>query len=294
MDRDSRSWLERIGISMQAASNDDHWLKNQGHNPGVPYMLPAIEQDINPLDLQHFILRYLLKGNYIAPIAKPAHILDVGCGTGRWVAEMALEFPQAELNGIDLTLPVEDGTLFPHNSHFLVGTMLNKLPFEDNFFDFVHQRLFIFAIPRLHWQQLVKELVRVTRRGGWVEIIEVNPVFQHAGPVTEHLINLVVQTALQPGLDPAISQHTGTLLSTAGLKRVGTSTQLVPLGNWGGQLGTMAIADMLAIVQGMKPSFIAQTQTAPEEFDRLMIQMGEEVEEYRTTFTFHIAYGQCQ
>jgi ubiquinone/menaquinone biosynthesis C-methylase UbiE len=255
-------------------------------------MLPNFNREIDHLDLQHYMLRYLLKGNYIAPIAKPAHILDVGCGTGRWIVEMAQEFPLAEFNGIDLTLPVEGAPLFPRNSHFLVGNVLHELPFEDNFFDFVHQRLLIFAIPRLRWQQLVNEMVRVTRRGGWVEIIEVNPVFQHIGPITEYILQLVIQTAFQLGLDPAVSQHIGTLLGTAGLKRVGTSTQLVPVGNWGGQLGTMAIADILAIAQGMKTPVVAQNHTTPEEFDRLTLQMVEEVEEYHTTFTFHIAYGQ--
>ncbi len=208
--------------------------------------------------------------------------------------EMAQEFPQAKLNGIDFKRPEGAAALFPHNSHFHAGNVLNGLPFEDSFFDFVHQRFFIFAIPQIRWQQLVNELVRVTRRGGWVELIEVNPTFQHMGPETAHVLHLVVQAAQQLGLDPAISQHIGTLLSTAGLKRVGTSTQLVPLGNWGGQLGTMAIADMLSIMQEMKPLIVAQTQTTPEEFDNLTMQMTEEVEEYRTTFTFHIAYGQRQ
>lgn len=279
---------------MQAASQNNQWSGNQGHNSDVSYMLPPVEQNIDRLDLQHYMLRYLLKGNYIAPIAKPAHILDVGDRTGRWVLEMAQEFPQAELNGIDLKLPVEDATHFSRNSRFHSGNVLNGMPFEKSFFDFVHQCHFIFAIPQLRWQQLVNELVRVTRRGGWVELIEVNPVFQHTGPATQHVLQLVIQSALQLGLDPAISQHIGTLLGTAGLKRVGTSTQLVPPGDWGGQPGAMAVAHILAIAQEMKPQVLAQTQTAPDEFDQLTMQMVQEVEQYRTTFTFHIAYGQRQ
>lgn len=277
---------------MQAASGDDQWSGDRGQISEIPYMLPNFNQEIDRLDLQHYMLRYLLKGNYIAPIAKPAQILDVGCGTGRWVTEMAQEFPQAQLNGIDLKRPEVEAALLPHNSRFHAGNVLHGLPFEDSFFDFVHQRLLIFAIPQTRWQQLVNELVRVTRRGGWVELIEVNPFFQHVGPATERVLRLVVQTAQRIGLDPAISQHIGTLLSTAGLKRVGTSTQLVPVGKWGGQLGTMAIADILAIAQGMKSPVVAQMQTTPEEYDNLTMQMVEEVEVYRTTFTFHIAYGQ--
>jgi hypothetical protein len=108
------------------------------------------------------------------------------------------------------------------------------------------------------------------------------------------MLQVIIQAALQLELDTAISQHIGSLLGAAGLKHVGTSTQLVPLGDWGGQLGTMALADILAIAQEMKPLIVAQTQTAPDEFDQLTMQMVQEVEQYRTTFTFHIAYGQRQ
>ena len=73
-----------------------------------------------------------------------------------------------------------------------------------------------------------------------------------------------------------------------------TSTHIIPLGDWGGQLGTMAKTDVLANLQAMKPLVVAQTQIVPEEFDHLAMQMEQEVEQYRTIFTFHIAYGQRQ
>jgi len=240
------------------------------------------------------MLRYVLKGNYLAPIANPASILDVASGSGRWIVEMAQEFPQAKLVGIDLSLPKKGTAGFPSNTHFQVGNALNGLPFENGSFDFVHQRLLIFAIPLPRWQQLVDELVRVTSRCGWVELVEVNPFFQHMGPATERIIDLIVQASLQRGLDPSISQHLAPMLGAAGLKHVGTSTQLILLGNWGGHLGKMALTDIQAIAQAIKPLVVAQTQTASEDFDQLTMQLVQEVEQYHTTFTFHIAYGQRQ
>jgi len=279
---------------MQAVANKYQWIGSRRHVSGVPYILPKDGQEFERLDLQHYMLRYILKGNYLAPIAQPADILDVGCGTGRWLVEMAQEFPQADLTGVDIKLPEEGTALFPPNCHFQEGNALDGLSFEDSSFGFVHQRLLIFAIPLLRWQQLVDELVRVTRRGGWVELIEVNPFFQQMGPATERMLDLIVQTMLQRGFDLAISQRMSTLLGTAGLKRVETKALLIPIGNWGGQLGTMALADILAIFQAMKPLIVVQTQIAPEEFDRLTMQLKQEVEQYHTTFTFDIAYGQRQ
>lgn len=279
---------------MQTASNEYQGTGNRNPITGSLYMLPNpnTDQELDRLDLQHYMLRYVLKGNYLAPIAKPSHILDIGCGTGRWSIEMAQEFPQTELIGVDLKLPELDTELLPANCHFQVGNVLKGLPFEDAMFDFVHQRLLLFAVPLVAWQQLVNELVRVTRRGGWVELAEVSPFFQHCGPATEKLLDLVVRAALQRGLDMSISQHIGTHLSNAGLKRVGTSMQLIPLGKWGGQLGEMGIMDILAIAQGMTPLVTAVMHTTPEEYDSLAMQMEQEVEQFHTTFTFHMAYGQ--
>jgi ubiquinone/menaquinone biosynthesis C-methylase UbiE len=285
---------ERITAQMQTSVNDYQWLEGHRHVSDVPYMLPNDDSEIDRLDLQHYMLRYTLKGNYLAPITEPAHILDVGSGTGRWLTEMAQEFPQAELFGVDLSLPEEGKTIFPANCHFQKANALNGLPFEDNSFDFIHQRLLIFAIPRLRWQQLIDELVRVTAVGGWVELIEVNPFFNNMGPATKRLLDLIVRAALQRGLDPAISLRIGTLLETAGLTKVKASTHIIPLGRWGGRLGIMAITDVTAIARAMKPLVAAQTPTAPEDYDHLVIQMQQEVEQYRTIFTFHIAYGQRQ
>ena len=276
---------------MKIAEYEYGWTGNRGHGGSVPYMLPDDEQEIDRLDLQHYMLRYILKGNYLAPIVQPERILDIGSGTGRWLMEMAQEFPGAALTGMNLTLPEPEKAAFPSNYHFQAGNALDGLPFEDASFDFVHQRLLLFAIPLVCWPQLINELALVTRRSGWVELIEVNPYFQQMGPATTRIVDLVVQAATQRGLDMNISQRMTSLLGEAGLRRVGTSTQIVPLGHWGGHLGRMALADIDAVLQAMKPLVVAQTRTDLEEFEGLAIQMLKEVEEFHTTFTFHVAYG---
>ncbi len=249
-------------------------------------------QRIVPLDLQHYLLRYALKGNYLAPITEPARILDVGCGTGRWLAEMAQEFPRAEAIGIDLTPPENGSAMFPPNCQFQQANLLNSLPFEDHSFDFVHQRLLLFAIPAARWPQLIQELVRVTRVQGWIELTEVDPLFQHIGPATERVLDLVIRAGQQLGIDMSIAHNIGPLLRAAELTHVEISTRIIPCGNWAGRLGSMALADVMAIAQALKPLVATQKQTTLEEYDSLMAQMEEEVEQYHTAFNFHFAYGQ--
>jgi hypothetical protein len=44
----------------------------------------------------------------------------------------------------------------------------------------------------------------------------------------KRLIDLIVKASLQRGLNPAISLRIGTLLETAGLTKVKTSTHIIP------------------------------------------------------------------
>jgi tRNA G46 methylase TrmB len=68
-------------------------------------MLPSDDAEINRLDFQHYMLRYALRGNYLAPLTRPRGILDVGSGTGRWAMEMAAQYPEASVVGVDITSP---------------------------------------------------------------------------------------------------------------------------------------------------------------------------------------------
>src|SRR5215472_14834397 len=68
---------------------------------GVPYNLPRDLEEMNRLDFQHYLFRAALQGNYLAPLHQPGSILDVGTGTGRWAREVAVEFPQANVVGLD-------------------------------------------------------------------------------------------------------------------------------------------------------------------------------------------------
>jgi SAM-dependent methyltransferase len=117
----------------------------------APYLLPKDLGEANRLDFQHYMLRYALRGNYAAPLENPREILDVGSGTGRWAMDMAQQFPNAEVVGMDLMPPEVEKRATPHpvpaNYSFVVGNALERLPFADNRFDFVHQRFLTLAIP---------------------------------------------------------------------------------------------------------------------------------------------------
>jgi SAM-dependent methyltransferase len=246
------------------------------------------------------MLRYLLRGNYAAPLNNPASILDVGCGTGRWATEMAAVFPRANVVGIDLVPPpMEQPNLAtggvdarPENFAFVQGNLLDGLPFADASFDFTHMRLLVFALPVDRWQDAANELTRVTRPGGWVEWLEGGIFTQLAGPAGERLNQFANEAARRRGIDPTYVHRVGEFLQGAGLTNVQTRDIILPAGLHTGRIGQMSVTDYLAVISGMRGPLIAMGVTTPSEFDQTIAEARVELDHGQSFWRFPLAYGQ--
>ncbi|KAF1797290.1 S-adenosyl-L-methionine-dependent methyltransferase, partial [Mucor lusitanicus] len=101
-------------------------------------------------------------------------VLDAGCGPGCWSIDMAVKYKNSQFHGVDIL-----GTQFPQekdmptNTRFVVGNLADNIPYPDNTFDFIYQRLLYFAFTKEQWIQNLKELHRALKPGGCVELIEV-------------------------------------------------------------------------------------------------------------------------
>src|SRR5229473_5179715 len=88
------------------------------HLPRVPYLLPKDVLETQRLDFQFYLIRSILHGNHASPLRTDlTSILDVGCGTGRWVIEMARTFPGAQVIGLDIEPPTPPA--LPPNARFV-------------------------------------------------------------------------------------------------------------------------------------------------------------------------------
>ena len=77
--------------------------------------------------------------NVLVPLGeKPTHILDVGTGSGAWCVEVAGEYPQTTVRGIDLS-PVQP-SFVPENCEFIVMDLTQGLDFDEGNHDLVHSR----------------------------------------------------------------------------------------------------------------------------------------------------------
>ena len=256
--------------------------------PEVPYLVPPHPREVDRLDLQHYALREAVGVNHLAPVAGPARILDAGCGTGQWGFEMCAELPAAVVVGLDL---VAGKPGWPAGYHRVRGNLLEGLPFADERFDFVHQRLLFLAIPLSRWPSVVAELVRVTRPGGWVELVETPFMgFQGGGPAIDGLRALIVSAAAPRGLDidGAVFRGLDGYLRDAGLMGVNRREFGLPVGEWGGRVGSLMATDCRA---GFSRFLDSMEGLPPEEGRELLRRVQQEYEDRRVTSAVAVAFG---
>jgi ubiquinone/menaquinone biosynthesis C-methylase UbiE len=184
-------------------------------------------------------------GNFLAPVETPARILDVGCGTGQWGFEMCEEFQSALVVGLDLVSVKPDQ---PAGHRFVRANVLRGLPFADARFDFVHQRLLVTGLPLTAWPEVVRDLSRVTRPGGWIELVEVPFAYERPGPAAQRLLELVRRLLAALGLDTSdvVYRSLDAYLRQAGMVNVVRHEASLPIGRWGGRAGSLMVTDYRA------------------------------------------------
>jgi SAM-dependent methyltransferase len=113
-----------------------------------------------------------------------ADVLDAGCGTGEISFRLGQLFPNARILGVDV---IDDHLERGRTKCARLGKRVrfeNRSIFElglpDGRFDLVVCRHVLQAIP--HADQALAELVRVTRRGGWIHLIPEDYLMIHFEP----------------------------------------------------------------------------------------------------------------
>lgn len=284
-------------VTVVSQLDEQRTLFGRRYVASAPYMLPANDQEINRLDFQHYMLRYALRGNYLAPLTQPESILDAGCGTGRWAMEMARQFPRARVVGLDL-VPPHEAAHAPHaeprpaNFSFTQANVLDGLPFADASFDFVHQRLLFLAVPTARWPGVVSDLVRVTRPDGWVELVEGSAVPPGSGPAIAEWGRWMAAASAGRGIDFAQGSQVGTALRDAGLVDVQTRQVRMQAGRQGGRLGTLLEANLMGLLGAVKPQLVGVGVATPEGYDAVVAGIRTDIANGQCFWDAFIAYGQ--
>jgi len=142
------------------------------HN-STAYSFPNDPTEIDRLDFQYEILKYTFQDrNYFAPLSNPKRILDIGTGTGQWAIEMGDEFPNAKIEGTDLS-PIQPSSV-PENVHFFIDDASDDdWVMPPNHYDYIHTRMMLGSFR--DFKEIIQKSLHYLKPGGYMESQEIVP-----------------------------------------------------------------------------------------------------------------------
>jgi ubiquinone/menaquinone biosynthesis C-methylase UbiE len=185
------------------------------------------------------------------------------------------------------------------HASFRVMNALDPLDYPDNFFDLVSAR-FLAAVGRSAWPQLIPELFRVTRLGGFIRLTEVEDCSVTTSPAFERLGEITLQawrkgsisfspTGRSMGHPPMLPSF----LRKAGYQNIQERALII---DWSeGTEVHAAMAQELKIFFHLLQPFIVDIGAATEEeLEPLYrdIDLELQAEDFCAFWTFFIVWGQ--
>ncbi|KAJ3121952.1 hypothetical protein HK100_012178 [Physocladia obscura] len=235
-------------------NNPDSWepdMRGYHSVEGSDYPLPSDEIEQNRLELQHYGLRARFQGDIVCPEAREliksdgTKILDVGCAKGFWLESIQKKNPFCDYHGVDID--------------------------DDSSFDYVHQRLLIMGIPKNKFSDAIKELIRVTKPGGWIELVEIDMVVYQAGPYSKQLSTAMLDAMQARGLDcyAATNLKWYTTGLSANISNQDAKTVILP-SNDETPVGKLTERNLHALFLGMEDWMHKSMGITREEYRRLV------------------------
>ncbi|KAF9907872.1 hypothetical protein EC991_010471 [Linnemannia zychae] len=254
---------------------------------------------------QHALWKYIGGGNSHAPLRYDIdRILDSGCGLGEWTMEMAKEFPNATVYGIDINPELFPSVhqAVPSNCLFSPSNLLTRLSFPNQYFDFVYQRFLYLGLTVEDWPVALKELRRVMKPGGWIELFEPCMRVHRAGARTREVMRWCSRLLQEErGLDFDFAGEKMKRLcesSEIGFQNVKLERLSIPVGSWGGRVGQAMAENMVLIFQNLQSALIPADMTPSldgnsiKAFDLMVQSWIRECEDNKSYIDYYILVGQ--
>ncbi|CAG8491743.1 7826_t:CDS:2 [Diversispora eburnea] len=137
------------------------------------------------------------------------------------------------------------------------------------------------AIPKDSWADTINEMTRVLKPGGWLELVEINPMPFQMGPVSSQFFS--AEYLRKRGLDPDIAYKLRSYFEKQeNLENVIEEKNRLPYGPEAGKLGQVAAENTRLGFSHSKPFSQGASGISSEEFDNKLDIMVKELREYDT------------
>ncbi|OCL10457.1 S-adenosyl-L-methionine-dependent methyltransferase [Glonium stellatum] len=206
------------------------------------YCVPVDEEEEDRLEAQHDVIQRLFAARsrdllFFPPLDYPMRILDCGYGRGQWAVAMAETYTDSRVTAIDIypaELPDQ-----PDNLDCEVWNLNEPLipTYPANTYDLIHSRFLAPGIKRTRWPDYVKDLKRLLRPNGWVQMVEYYYNFQSdSGLLTDGSAIRrwyeYYRSAMEVERNPRVGSSLQGLMRSANLVDVQGLQYSLPIGPW--------------------------------------------------------------
>jgi len=217
-------------------------------------------------------------------------VLDVGCGTGGWLIELAQTTPTCRLLvGVDVSLTfIEYARTQAEAAHvsdrveFHVMDALRMLEFPSSFFDLVNHRAGVSWLRTWDWAKLLQEYQRVCHPEGVVRITEPEWPIAKSSPALLRLTELASQAFHRAGhyftpTRDGITSELAHLLQQHGLQQVQTRAHTLEYSVGTPQWQSLFEHNKLGF-RTLLP-FLCKWMRVPEDYEEIYQQMLSEMQQ---------------
>ena len=257
------------------------------------------------LTLQARLITQAMDGAYPDDMSSPPQaILDIACGPGEWVLDLARQYPRTQIIGVDVSKRMIEYAQAQAkmrelpNATFRVMDVTQHLDFANDVFDLINARFLFGFLNPTTWPLLAVECFRITRPGGTVRFIEGEAPISNSDS-TETLYGYFLQSLQRSGRSEL---PTGRHFATTPLLR----KYLVEAGgvalkerayvldySTGTEAHDAWVENVEKSFELMAPFFLRESGLTQEQFDDLYqrLQRDHRSESYYALFFFLSVWG---
>ncbi|KAI9022992.1 S-adenosyl-L-methionine-dependent methyltransferase [Phycomyces nitens] len=296
----NRDWLESLTGSFSSSyASTDHesipptaFAASQSSPRPISPCTPHDPRELDRLQRQHYLLKLARKTNCWAPCPpQSATILDIGTGNGIWAFEMAAEYRDAKVIGLDL-LPPTRQLGCPENLYYIQSDIHHPWPIASSSIDRIHQRDMGQMIQGRQWARVLQEMYRVLKPGGTIELVESDLWYHNPGPMQQTLRGYLESYYIALGLDVDYIQGLGQWIVQAGFGPPEVRTLDLPIGEWSKdgdlkQFGFIHRETQKAWLKNKKSFHITRWNITSEQYDHAIQEVLDEWDSYHSYSRYH-------
>jgi ubiquinone/menaquinone biosynthesis C-methylase UbiE len=226
----------------------------------------------------------------IIPVNRMKSVLDLGCGAGEWIFDLARRYPQLQhIYGIDTNEAALNQAKARRNLAGLRQVELRKIDLleplliPDHYLDLVHMRHCAGFIAPSLWPYILSECVRILRTRGWLVLVEMeiceisSPAFRALHRAALQALSTLGRTMDSTGVTFGVAARLYGMLLHTPLEEIRYDLHIIDLGFMSGSNAQVFLTEILRQAFLVKPVIIQQRILSAARFDRLLSQVAREL-----------------